>query len=107
MSSVNRLFVCSLRCTASRLNVPAVVLKRTKFSLCGSLLVDRIAKSANCCGPRVARVLSGQCWSWHPVVRAYRTAPTRTTGFAQNVYDENEVRIEVVIDDSFVLQTRG
>jgi len=90
MSSVNRLFVC-LRCTTNRLNVADTVLKKTKFNLWGSLLIDSQARS-----PRFTRVFSSSCSSLQSLVRGYRTAPTETTGFAQNIYDENEVCIEVL-----------
>ena len=95
MSSVNRLFVC-LRCTASRLSVPDVVLKKPKFSLWGKLLVDSRSKST-AAWSLFTRASSSQCSIWHPLIRGYRTAPTETTGFAQNIYDENEVCFEVLI----------
>jgi len=87
MNSGNRLFACSLRYIASRLSVPDVVLRKTKPSLWGNLLADSRAKYS-VCWPRSTRAYSSQ---WQPLVRGYRTASTETTGFARNVYDENEV----------------
>jgi len=94
MSSINRLFVC-LRCTTGRLSVSDVVFKNTKLRLCGSLLLDSRANSTTA-WPRFARALTSQCSSWQPLVRGYRTARPETTGFSQNVYDENEVCIEAL-----------
>ena len=93
MGSLNRLFVC-LRCTGSRLNVPDVVLKKTKFRLWGNLLIDGRAKSTASC-PLFTRALTSQCSSWQPLVRRYRTARPETSGFSQNTYDEIEVCIEI------------
>jgi len=95
MSLRSRLFACSLRCIASRLSVPDVVLKNTKLSLCGNLLAASRAKCA-VGWPPYARVFSNRCSYWQPLVRGYRTAPTRTTGFARNEYDENEISTEDV-----------
>ena len=94
MSSLNRLFVC-LRCTTSRLNVLDVVVKKTKFSLWGNLLVSSRAKCTASL-PLFTRALGSQCVSSQPFIRGYRTAPTGTTGFAQNIYDEHEVCIMVL-----------
>jgi len=94
MSSINRLFVCSLRCIPNRLSFPDVVLKNTKCSFWKSLLVDCGAKRT-AHWPLLTRAFSSGSSIVQPVVRCYRTAPSGTTGFAQNVYDENEVCIEV------------
>jgi len=94
MSSLNRLFAC-LRCTACRLNVPNIVLKQAKCSLWGNLLVDSRLTSAVTL-PSIARAFSSECFSRRPVVRGYRTAPTETTGFDRDIYDENEVCTAVI-----------
>jgi len=98
MGSMNRLLVC-LRCTANRLSVPDVLLKNTKFRPWGSLLVDGRAKSTDSWSRLTRAISSSQFSGWQPLVRTYRTARPETTGFSQNVYDENEV---CIVRSSFV-----